>query len=214
AICYLLRAPSPSIASALRVGVDALSPGGRALIEAALPGCTIVDGTRLLADVMLCKSQEEVEALGALCQMVTAAAEDGLKGGRSALLRALEGAFPVSYPQVSERSVKVAVRRDGLIGEARLGPGDPGRGERAVEVLRPGSLASEIALALPAGVEVTGIGWGYEAPLMRDGWAVPEDLLMQPGAVMAVRWDDCGVTVALDDVGARLLSLAPKEVVR
>jgi hypothetical protein len=201
-------------ASALRIGIDAMSPGGRALIEAALPGCTIVDGTRLLADVMLSKTPDEIEALGALCQMVTAAAEAGLKAGRAALLQAIDGAFPVSYPQVSERSVKVAVRRNGLIGEARLGPGDAGRGERALEMLRTGSLAGEIAAVLPPGVEVTGIGWGYEAPLMRDGWATPEDLLMQPGAVVAVRWDECGVTVALDDVGTRLLSLSPKEVAR
>jgi hypothetical protein len=201
-------------AAGLRIGIDAMSPGGRALIEAALPGCTVVDATRLLAEVMLCKSPPEIEALGALCQMVTAAAEEGLKGGRTALLRALNGAFPISYPQVSDRSVKVAVRKDGLIGEARLGPGDPARGERALEVLRPGSSAGEIAAAMPPGVEVVGIGWGYEAPLMRDGWATPDELLMQAGAVMAVRWDDCGVTVALDDVGVRPLSLSPKEVAR
>jgi hypothetical protein len=200
--------------SGLRIGIDAMSPGGRVLIEAALPGCTIVDGTRLLAEVMLCKTPEEVKALGDLCLMVTAAAEEGLKGGRTALLRALNGAFTVAYPHVSDRSVQVAIRRGGLIGEARLGPGDPVRGERALEALRAGSSAGEVAESLPPGVEVTGIGWGYEAPLMRDGWATPNDLVLQPGAVLAVRWDACGVTVAVDDAGIRLLSRSPEEVVR
>jgi hypothetical protein len=201
-------------ASGLRVGTDALSPGGRALIDAALPGSTIVDATRLLADVMLSKTPDEVDALGDLCRFVTAAAEEGIRHGRPALLSALHGAFPVSHPLVSERRARVAVRRNGLIGEARLGPGHPDLGERAVELLRPGATSSEVAAALPAGVEVTGVGWGYEAPLLRHGWASPEDLVLRTGAVMAVRWEDCGVTVALDADGPRFLSLAPKEVVR
>jgi hypothetical protein len=201
-------------ASGLRVGTDSLSPGGRALIEAALPGSTIVDGTRLLAEVMLVKSPEEVEGLKELCAFVTTAAEEGLRAGRPALLRALHGAFLVSFPQVSERRVSVAVRRNGLMGEARLGPGGANRGERALECLRSGSTAAEVAAALPPGVEVVGVGWGYEAPLLRDGWAAPEDLVLQPGAVLAVRWDSCGVTVGLDADGPRLLSLSPKEVAR
>jgi hypothetical protein len=201
-------------ASELRVGADALSPGGMALIEAALPGSTIVDATRLLAEVMLPKEPEEVAALGALCGFVTAAAEEGLRDGRPALLRALHGAFLISYPHVSARAVHVAVRREGVIAEARLGPGDPDRGTQALAALRTGSLASEVAAVLPPGVEVVGVGWSYEAPVMRNGWATPEDLVLVPGAVLAVRWDSCGVTVVLDPDGPRLLSLAPKEVVR
>jgi hypothetical protein len=201
-------------ASGLRIGTDSLSPGGLALIEAAAPGCTIVDATRLLAEVMLVKSSEEVGALGELCEFVTAAAEEGLVGGRTAMLRALHGAFLISYPQVSERSVKVAVRKGGLIGEARLGPGEASRGEQALSVLRPGSSSSVLAASLPPGVEVVGLGWGYEAPLMRDGWATPEDLILAPGAVLGVRWESCGVTVVLEDDGCRLLSLSPKEVSR
>jgi hypothetical protein len=201
-------------ASGLRIGTDSLSPGGVALIEAAAPGSSIVDATRLLAEVMLTKTPDEVATLGELCSFVTAAAEEGLRGGRVAMLRALHGAFLVSYPQVSNRQVKVAVRQGGFIGEARLGPGDPERGEQAVASLRVGSLASEVAASLPPGVEVVGIGWGYEAPLMRDGWATPEDLILQSGAVVGVRWDDCGVTVALEDEGARFLGLSPKEVAR
>ena len=201
-------------ASGLRIGTDALSPGGLALIEAAAPGSTIVDATRLLAEVMLVKSSEEVEALGQLCGFVTTAAEAGLAGGRVAMLRALHGAFLISYPLVSSRAVKVAVRRGGFVGEARLGPGDPGRGEQAMSVLRPGSSASALAASLPPGVEVVGLGWGYEAPLIRDGWGTPEDLVVVSGAVLGVRWDNCGVTVVLEDEGCRLLSLSPKEVAR
>jgi hypothetical protein len=201
-------------ASGLRLGTDALSPGGRALIEAAVPGATIVDATRLLAEVLLCKSPEEIDALAELCQFVTRAAEQGLRGGRMALLEALDGAFPISYPQVSERRVRVAVRRAGIIGEARLGPGDPARGEQALDVLRPGARAGDIAAALPPGVEVVGIGGSYEAPLARSGWAWPADLELRPGAVLAVHWDGCGVSVALDDTGPTPLSLSPKEVVR
>jgi hypothetical protein len=201
-------------ASGLRIGTDALSPGGLALIEAAAPGCTISDATRLLAEVMLVKTSEEVDALGELCRFVTAAAEEGLARGRPAMLRALHGAFLVSYPQVSERAVRVAVRKGGFIGEARLGPGEASRGEQALSLLRPGSSSSTLAASLPAGVEVVGLGWGYEAPLMRDGWATPEDLVLAPGAVLGVRWESCGVTVVLEEDGCRLLSLSPKEVSR
>jgi Xaa-Pro dipeptidase len=201
-------------ASGLRIGTDALSPGGLALIEAAAPGSTIVDATRLLAEVMLVKTSEEVTALAELCGFVTAAAEEGLIGGRPAMLRALHGAFLVSYPQVSERAVKVAVRQGGFIGEARLGPGEASRGEQALALLRPGSSSSTLAASLPPGVEVVGLGWGYEAPLLRDGWATPEDLVLLPGAVLGVRWESCGVTVVLEEDGCRLLSLSPKEVAR
>lgn len=201
-------------ASGLRIGTDSLSPGGTTLIEAAAPGSTIVDATRLLAEVMLSKTPDEITTLGELCSFVTGAAEEGLRGGRVAMLRALHGAFLVSYPQVSDRSVKVAVRKGGFIGEARLGPGDPGRGEQAVAALRAGSPVADVAASLPPGVEVVGIGWGYEAPLMRDGWATPEDLVLQPGAVLGIRWDSCGVTVALEEEGARFLGLSPKEVAR
>ena len=201
-------------ASDLRLGTDALSPGGRALIAAAVPGATFVDATPLLAGVLLCKTPEEIDALAKLCQFVTAAAEKGLQGGRLALLEALDGAFPISYPQVSSRRVSVAVRRSGIIGEARLGPGDPARGERALDLLRPGTTAGDIAAALPSGIEVVGIGGSYEAPLIRDGGAWPADLALQPGAVLAVHWDACGVSVALDETGARPLSLSPKEVAR
>jgi hypothetical protein len=200
--------------SGLRLGTDALSPGGRALIEAASPGATIVDATRLLADVLAPKTPEEIDALAKLCQFVTTAAEKGLHGGRGALLEALDGAFPITYPQVSGRRVSVAVRRAGIIGEARLGPGDPARGERALVLLRPGATAGDIAAALPPGVEVVGMGGSYQAPLIRGGWAWPADLVVPTGAVLAVHWDACGVSVALDEAGARPLALTPKEVAR
>jgi hypothetical protein len=200
--------------SGRRLGTDALSPGGRALIEAAIPGAEIVDATRLLADVLLCKSPEEVDTLANLCQFVTAAAEKGLQSGRVALLEALEGAFPIIHPLVSRRRVSVAVRRDGLIGEARLGPGNPDRGEQAIHLMQPGRTAGEIAAALPPGVEAVGIGGSYEAPLMRNGWAWPADLVLQPGAVLAVHWDECGVSLVVEDASPRLVSLPPREVAR
>lgn len=201
-------------ATGMRLGTDALSPGGRALIEAAVPGAIIEDATRLLADVLLCKSTEEVDALGTLCQFVTAAAEKALQGGRAALLEALDGAFPISHPLISEHRVSVAVRRDGIIGEARLGPGDPDRGQRAVQMIQAGRRAGELAAALPPGVEMVGLGGSYEAPLVRDGWAWPADLVLRPGAVLAVHWDQCGVSLVVEDAGPRLLSLSPSEVAR
>jgi hypothetical protein len=198
----------------LRLGVDALSPGGRALITAALPGCTLVDATRLLAEVMLPKSAEEIETMADLCRRVTAAAEAGLRRGRPALVRALEGAFLISYPIVSPKRVHVAVRRGGLIAEARFGPGDSLRGERAIATLVAGANTSEVATALPPGVEVVGLGRSYEAPLIRNGRAFPEGLELPPGAVLAVRWDSCGITVAVGSDGPRLLSRTPREVAR
>ncbi len=200
--------------SGMRIGVDALSPGGRALITAALPDCTLVDATRLLAEVMLPKTPEEVEAMADLCRLVTGAAELGMERGRPAMVRALKGAFPVSYPTVSPQRVHLAARRDGLIAEARLGPGDRRRGEEVVEILVAGARTSEIAAALPPGVEVVGMGWSYEAPLIRDGRAFPEDLRLVAGAVLAVRWDSCGIMVAIESSQPRLLSGTPREVAR
>ncbi len=198
----------------LRIGVDALSPGGRALITAAVPDCTLVDATRLLAEVMLPKTAEEIDAMGELCRLVTGAAETGMQQGRPAMVRALEGAFPVSYPTVSPQRVHLAARRDGLIAEARLGPGDRLRGEQALATLVAGASTSEIATALPPGVEVVGMGRSYEAPLIRDGSAFPGDLQLVPGAVLGVRWDSCGITVAVGSGRPRLLSRAPHEVAR
>jgi hypothetical protein len=200
--------------SDLRIGVDALSPGGRALVSAALPGSTLVDATRLLAEVMLAKTPEEIEAMADLCRLVTSAAEIGRQEGRPAMYRALQGAFPIAYPLISPERVHVAVRRVGLVAEARLGRGDSRRGERAIEALSAGAATSEVAAALPPGVEVVGIGRSYEAPLIRDGRALPEELELVAGAVLAVRWDGCGVTVAVGSDGPRLLSRTPEEVAR
>jgi hypothetical protein len=198
----------------LRIGVDVLSPGGRALITAAVPDCTLVDATRLLAEVMLPKTAEEIDTMAELCRLVTGAAEVGMRQGRPAMVRALQGAFPVSYPAVSPRRAHLAARKGGLIAEARLGPGDRLRGEQAIATLSAGASASEIAAALPPGVEVVGMGRSYEAPLIREGSAFPGDLQLGPGAVVAVRWDSCGVMVAIGSDRPRLLSRAPHEVAR
>jgi hypothetical protein len=74
--------------------------------------------------------------------------------------------------------------------------------------------AGAIAAALPAGVEVVGLGGSYEAPLLRDGWAWPDDLVLQAGAVLAVHWDSCGVTMAVEDSGPRVLGQSPEEAAR
>ena len=143
--------------SGMRLGIDALSPGGRALIEAAIPGAEIVDATRLLAGVLLCKSPDEVDALANLCQFVTAAAEKGLQGGRVALLEALDGAFPISHPLASERRV----RRGSAGWPDRRGPfgtRPPGARRRGGPFVAAGSWRGEIAAALPSGVEVVGLG--------------------------------------------------------
>ena len=102
-------------ASGLRIGTDSLSPGGLALIEAAAPGSTIVDATRLLAEVMLTKTPEEVTALGASsARSSRLPPRKGLRGGRVAMLRALHGAFLVSYPQVSDRAGQGGGAQGGL----------------------------------------------------------------------------------------------------
>jgi hypothetical protein len=173
-----------------------------------------VDATGILAKVMLPKCAEEVDAMADLCRLVSEAANIGLKQGRPALYRALRGAFPVSYPVVSPQRVHVAVRRGGLLAEARIGPGQPSRGDHALEALTVGARASQISDALPPGVEIIGIGRSYEPPLIREGRALPDDLELVPGAVLAVRWDSCGVTVAIEDGGPRLLSDSPREVAR
>jgi hypothetical protein len=201
-------------AEGLVVGVDALSPGGTALVEAALPGARLVDATGLVAELMMAKRAKEVAELAELCGFVHAAAEAGLAGGREALVRELGGSFPLSFPLVGEGRVAVAVRRDCMVGEARLGSGDAGTGERAVQMLAVGESADDVARGLPRGVEMVGIGWGYEAPLIRDGRASPPGLTLPEGAVLVVRWDECAVTVALGAGGVRYLSPPPAEVAR
>jgi hypothetical protein len=201
-------------ARGLRIGIDVMSPGGRALIAAAVPDSTIVDATRLLAEVMLVKSPDEIAGLEDLCRLATAAAQAGMDKGMLGLVEALRGAFPISQPQATPERASVAIRRGGYIAEARLGPGRPAIGERAVAALRAGAPAREVAAALPAGVDVVGIGRTYEAPVIRNGWATPDDLVLRSGAVLAVRWDGCGVTVVLGPDGPRLLSLSPADVAR
>jgi len=83
-------------------GVDALSPTAHALIARVCPGGQVVDATVLLAGVMLTKKPEEIERLAELCRFVTAAAEEGLRHGRPALVEALGGAFPVVFPYVPD----------------------------------------------------------------------------------------------------------------
>jgi hypothetical protein len=200
--------------SGLRIGVDALSPTAHTLIGRAFNDCQLVDATVLLAEVMLAKTPEEIDRMAELCRFVTAAAEEGLRHGRHALVDALGGAFPVTYPYVSGSAVRVAVRRGGMIAEARLGPGLPSVGERALDALVTGATVDEVAAGLPAGVEVIGLGWGFEGPVLRGGLGSPSGLHLRPGAVLAVRWADCGVTIALGEEGVRFLSLEPNEVAR
>ncbi len=200
--------------SGLRVGVDALSPIAHELIRDALTDSEIVDATDLLARVMLVKTPEEIEQLADLTQFVTRAADRGRRDGKGAMLEALEGAFPVMSPHLSASAVRVAVRRRGMIGEARLGPGEPTVGERAVESLTPGVTVDEIATEIPPGVEVIGLGWGFEGPVLRNGVGSPAGLVLQSGTVLAVRWAQCGVTVAITDDGVRFLSREPHEVAR
>jgi hypothetical protein len=200
--------------SGLRLGVDALSPMAHELIRSTFRDSEIVDATELLVRVMLVKTPEEIEQLAELCQFVTRAAERGLRDGRAAMLEALEGAFPVMSPRVSGSAVRVAVRRHGMVGEARLGPGEPALGERAVKSLAPGATVDEIATEIPPGVEVIGLGWGFDGPVLRDGLGSPARLVLQAGAVLTVRWAQCGVTVAITDDGVRFLSREPHEVAR
>jgi hypothetical protein len=203
-----------SPAKGLRIGVDMLSPTAHGLIEGALEDCQVVDATLLLAGVMLIKTPEEIECMAELSRFVTLAAEEGLRHGRPALLAALGGAFHAVFPYVSESSVRVAVRRNGMIAEARLGPGLPHVGERALKALVPGATVDDVAAELPAGVEVVGLGWGFESPVLRGGVGSPSGLRLAPGAVLAVRWGECGVTVALGEEGVRFLSLEPRQVAR
>ncbi len=206
---------APAVApAALRIGVDALSPGGRALIAAAIPGCVLVDATQLLAEVMLPKSPGEIEVMEGLHRVVSAAARAGLAGDRAAIYRALEGSFPITYPTLGEGRAQVAARRGGLIAECRIGPGDPSVGEEALTHLAPGRTAAEVAADLPPAVEVVGLGRSYEAPLIRSGRAFPEDLTLVPGAVLALRWEGRGLTAVVEAGGARQFATGSGEDAR
>lgn len=196
------------------VGVDTVGPGGLALIRQALPGADVVDAFSLVAEAMSAKSPDEIALLGDNARFVTAAAEAGLTGGRRALAEALGGCFPILAPSVSDRAVSLAIRRQGMIGEARIGPGDATVGWQALEQLQSGRLTGEMAGSLPAGATVVGIGWAYEPPLLRAGKASPPGVRLRPGAVLVVRWDACAVTVAVGGDGPVPLGPTPEEVAR
>jgi hypothetical protein len=193
-------------APGLRIGVDVLSPGGRALAEAALPGCELVDASLLLAEVMLPKADDEIASITRLCQRAAAAAQAGLLSGREALYRALEGAFPAAYPILGADRAWVSIRDGGFVGEARIGPGDPAIGHAALAQLVSGRTAAQVAAALPPGVEVVGLGRSYEAPVLRSGSAHPADLRLVAGAVLAVHWQSRGLVAALRADGTQVIS--------
>lgn len=213
-----LRGWFPALPDRPRVAVDALSPHAHVLIAEAWPGCSFIDVTSWMAQLTLAKSDADVEVISEICERAHAAAEQGLRHGHAAMLRALDGAFLVAAPQVSGTAVALSILSQGFVAEARIGPGSPALGRAAVGAIDAGTSVEELAQRLPPGVDVVGIGRGYEAPRVVTGLGSPPDLRLETGAVLAIRWHRCGVTIRLaapdDPAGHRYLSPPPEGVIR
>jgi hypothetical protein len=194
------------------IGLDTCSPAALELVREAMPAARLADASLVVAEAMLAKGPSEIARLRSASELAGAAAEAGLDGGLPAMVAAMEGCFPLARPRAGRGRSSVALVRDGYAGEARRGPGDPGALQAATELLRPGSAVSEVASALPPGVEIVGLGRGFEAPVMRAGRASPAELRLADSSVLTVRCGASSVTVLVAAGGTRLLSPSPAEV--
>lgn len=196
------------------VGLDMLSPRGFEIVRTALPRARLVDASHVLAQAMVAKEPDEIGELRVSCERACAALDAGLSGGMPAMARALAGAFLIGMPHLGARSARVAILRDGFAGEARRGPGRKRSLETALGLLSSKQRVADLAGELPGDVEISGLGRGYEPPVVSRGWASPPELELVAGAVLCVRSGLAGVTAVVAQDGPVLLSPPPGEVVR
>jgi hypothetical protein len=197
------------------IGIDAASPGGLALLREALPDAHLVDASEVVTAALVAKGERELSGLARACVIAHAAAAEAA-GGLEAMVRALDGAFPIADLVAEPERVVVDIAADGFAGVARLGPGDADALGAAVQILGEsiGDSFGELADRLPAGVEVGGLGRGHELPRLGKGHSHPAAVTLPVGAVFLVVSGAAGVTVVVSADGPRLLSPAPAEVVR
>lgn len=195
--------------TAPRIGTDIVSPRAVQLMERAFPNAEIVDALSLVAGCMVHKSPAERRVLELMSSLTDLAARAGHQGVRRAI-EILGGAVPAVHWTFSAQTTVIAASYRGFCGEARLGATASLAVDAAIELLVGGRTSGQVAARIPAGVEVLGIGRGYEAPIIRNGSAWPPDLVIPDGAVMLVRDAHHAATVEVTAEGGRLLSPDPE----
>jgi hypothetical protein len=196
----------------VRIGFDVVSPGVLTRVSKTFGSVEAVDANDLVSSCMLVKSDAEVHVLALLCALVHDAVLSGDPEDSRGLYDRLGGAVPSLAWRFSAAGVVLGVSYRGFAAEARVGPADPRILEDAIDTLVPGRTVSEVTRLIPEGVEIVGIGRGYEAPYLSHGRAWPNDLVLVPNAVVVVRNGEAAVTVRITGSGAELLSPSPREV--
>jgi Creatinase/Prolidase N-terminal domain len=196
---------SSEASAARRIGTDIVSPRAVQLMERAFPNAEIVDALSLVAGCLVHKNPAERRVLELMSRLTDLAARAGHQGVRR-VIEILGGAVPAVHWTLSTQTTVIAASYRGFCGEARLGATASPAVDAAIDLLVAGRAAGEVAARIPAGVEVLGLGRGYEAPIIRNGSAWPADLVIPDGAVMVVRDARHAATVEVTAWGGRPLS--------
>jgi Creatinase/Prolidase N-terminal domain len=196
----------------LRIGFDLASPSVLARMSETFASVELIDANELLAGCMLVKSDAELRVLRALCSLLHDAIRIAGANRPDDLYERLGGAVPSIPWTFSESGVSVGASFRGFAAEARVGLADPEMLQAALDALAPGIAVSTLAKVVPVGVEVVGIGRGYEAPYVGAGRAWPSDVVLGPGAVLVVRSGRAAVTACVTERGYDLFSPPPREV--
>jgi Xaa-Pro dipeptidase len=204
----------PGLAAAMRVGVEALSPGFERMARRFAPAAELVPADDLMRAVRALKLPAEVTRIGAAVAVAgaaMAAAGAALAGGagpaaaRSAVWQAAAGwgvTVPTSgvvvWPAEPASGVRFHVDIGFLVDgyEGGLGRTLPGSGDdarvvtaqrRLIDACRPGATAADLRSAVPGGAarwRVRGSGMGCETPVLSA--ALGRDQVIEEHMVLSV----------------------------
>jgi hypothetical protein len=191
------------------IGIDMMSPLGLQLASAAFPEANVRDISSLIAEVLSRKTEPEILVLRQITELADRAARIGAREGVAALIRALQGAFPVCVPTAENGRARIAIESYGLVAEARHGGTLSSEFRSLLGQLAPGVKVGDLRRHLTDSMMISGIGWGYEAPLVTRRFAAPEDFRLPESSVLLVTDCDCAVTVCIRGSGLDYLSPPP-----
>jgi hypothetical protein len=194
------------------VGLDIISPSTLRRLQATSRH-RFIDGSAVLAQTMVAKSDAERDQLTNACHLVYSAAVVAQSHSAPDVYDHLAGAFPLGPWELGPDRISISALVDGFAGEARIGASDVGVLRHSLQALRAGRTAQDAADSLRPGVQLQSLGRGYELPLIRDGLAYPPELVLPAGAVVTIRYGDASVTAVVQEQGSELMSPAPEEVV-
>jgi Xaa-Pro aminopeptidase len=186
----------PGLATATRIGVEALSPGFHRMAQRLAPAAELLPADDMMRAVRALKLPAEVARIRAAVGVAGSAMEAagaalaagaGPAGARSATLEAAAGrgvTVPTSglvvWPADPAGSARFHVDIGFLVGgyEGGLGRTLPGSGDdapvvaaqrRLLDACRPGATAADLRSAVPGGParwRVRGSGMGFETPVL------------------------------------------------